>query len=184
LAFWNKINYPRTFIPLGIFCLIVIVIALSWWKAVSLSSGKSFDITPENYQIPVYPKAKVTNRFSRLDRQAKGLDFKVRQNFPARDLRDFYEKEMKALGWSPYQDRKNKKSDRTWMGRVSRSKENPRYIAEYTADWIHYGRLEKARLMLSYSWTDYEDRSKIDYSNNQNLSGTITITPYAKRRFH
>lgn len=38
--------------------------------------------------------------------------------------------------------------------------------------------------MLSYSWTDYEDRSKIDYSNNQNLSGTITITPYAKRRFH
>ncbi len=92
-----------------------------------------------NFSLPIFPGA--TNQKTHLDKPAKGVKsatYRVSTVFPARDLTEFYNKEMTKRGFRKYHDPLDALTEFQWNTFNSRTGgwEATRQLpARYTAKW-------------------------------------------------
>lgn len=94
-----------------------------------------------NFSLPIYPGA--TNQKTHLDKPAKGVKaatYRIATGFPARDLIEFYSKELKKRGFKKYHDPLEALTQFEWNTFNSRTGNwEPTRLppARYTAKWTN-----------------------------------------------
>ncbi|RII25317.1 MAG: hypothetical protein CXR31_14055 [Geobacter sp.] len=127
-----------------------------------------------DFSLPIYPGA--TNQKTHLDKPAKGVKaatYRIATVFPARDLIEFYNKEMKKRGFKKYHDPLDSLTQFEWNTFNSR-----------TGNW-EPTRLPPARYTAKWS-NEKEDQFVwvlIDFKPNQKelQSGTASVSIHVAR---
>ena len=102
-------------------------------------AGHANGVDFPNFSLPVYPGA--TNQKTHLDKPAKGVNaatYRVSTVFPARNLTEFYNKEMAKRGFRKYHDPLDVLTQFQWNTFNSRTGDwepTRQPPARYTAKW-------------------------------------------------
>ena len=102
-------------------------------------TGRANGVDFPNFSLPIYPDA--ANQKTHLDKPAKGVKaatYRVSTVFPARDLTEFYNKEMTKSGFRKYHDPLDALTQFRWNSFNSRTGDwepTQQPPARYTAKW-------------------------------------------------
>ncbi|OGP68246.1 MAG: hypothetical protein A2W27_02965 [Deltaproteobacteria bacterium RBG_16_44_11] len=115
-----------------------------------IGCGKS-DPFP-SVKLPIYPSA--INVHQAIDSPAKGAKsvvYDVSMNFPAKELTDFYNKEMGAMGFIPLPEKGIGTFKWEYFNRRSGNWEETTKVPErYTATWVNKEKTQRVWLYIAY----------------------------------
>ncbi|MFH2044000.1 MAG: hypothetical protein ABIK92_02515 [Pseudomonadota bacterium] len=167
----NKCQYV-----LVVFCIIS---TLAGCKEISSDTKEINNISDSDVlQIPIYPESRKINRFSINKGKIKGVNYEIKECYPANGVLIFYETEMKQINLIPYVEEYYKYSDRKWQRFIDSTKGKDKYVAQLMADWVNPEKTKRIRLILNYYWNNYDASTKIILTNNENLFVTVQILPF------
>ena len=115
--------------------------------------------------LPVHPDAKGVSRMN--DRPAKGakaVAYRVTVEFPASKIIDFYNRELKSMGYAPFNDTSSSRPSGKWSSFNNRSGEfdettNP--PGKYIAHWVNSANGTWIWFVISYKYNGLDPTWKI-----------------------
>ena len=132
-------------------------------------------------QFPIYSGAKGIKEYSLKDGLIKGIFYKVKIPYPAKEVLDFYEKEMKKMGYIPFVEEDLKYADRTWQTFQDTTKRGSPYVNQLIAYWVNPQKTKRVVLGLRYCYYVKPNNSKVVLGYNDDLEVTFQIMPFEKR---
>ena len=106
--------------------------------------------------LPVHPDAKGVNRMN--DRPAKGakaVAYRVSVEFPASKIIEFYNRELKSMGYAPFNDTSSSRPSGKWSSFNNRSgeyDETTKPPGKYIAHWVDSANGTWIWLVISYKY--------------------------------
>jgi len=129
-------------------------------------------------EFAVYPGAENIEEYSLKKGYIRGVTYKVKLRYPAQQVLEFYEKEMKLLGFQPFIEDYYKYADRHWQSYIDSTLKGEPYVAKLNADWVDTAKIKRVSLILEYYWYDKDLSSKIVLTDADNLNVIIQIMPH------
>jgi len=124
-----------------LFCILVFAICAK----VSLSGNDD-----EAYILGLrYPKS-YDEKTSQRGPDIRFVEYKVRLSFPSKDVVQFYDNKLKAIGWVPFVEPNYPKSDRKWQQFIDSTVEGRPLVHQLVAQWVNKDSTRIAGLFITY----------------------------------
>lgn len=130
----------------------------------------------KNANLPIYPNAQNIEEQSLNKDQVQTVTYSLEINYPAKEVLNFYEKEMQRLGYEPFSEEYYKYDDRTWSFYGDATIKGSPDVAQLKADWVDSKKTKRASLTLKYYW--YNKSKKTVLNDNKDLKVSFSIMPY------
>lgn len=162
---------------LSIVTLLYVFIIMS---VIACNSGKveeNLDST-KKAELIIYPGASNIKYKNLFDGKLFGVLYDVKIRYPAKEIIDFYEREMSKKGYKPFNDKNH--SERNWSYYQDATIKGSPDVASYVYTWSDTQQTKIITLILKYFYKSGE--KKIVLSNNDNLTVIFQIAPFSKEK--
>ena len=129
----------------------------------------------KDFKHPIYKDAKNIKNYVLGDGLTRGVSYNVKIFYPANEVMEFYEAEMRRLGYKPTVD---KVFDKDWHSFVDGTKQGEPYVAQLSASWTDQSQNVRTVLILRYYWYVDQKRTAIILESNEDLNVAFQIMPF------
>jgi hypothetical protein len=131
-----------------------------------------------SFESPIYPKAENIKSFSLKNDLIQGVSYELEVHYPAKEVLNFYEKEMARLGFEPFVEEYYKYGDKVWQTFIDSTREGNPHVAQLLADWVDIQKTKRAKLILRYSWYVEHPSQRLVLTDNNDLKVVFQLMPF------
>lgn len=130
--------------------------------------------------FPVYPGAKEIRTFTFKNGAIKEIAYELEILYPAKEVLDFYGKEMQKRGYRPCRKMRAEIIPNYWQTFTDGTKPRRPYVAQHLNRWENRGLHCAVLLIMKYHWYGYGGQPMI-LEKNKNLGVTLQIININKK---
>jgi predicted component of type VI protein secretion system len=168
-------NQKNAIISIGILILVLV-----GCDATTTERNKETKSEIQNFIIPIYIGAKNIKYYTLKNEMIKGVSYEVKLPYDSKEVLEFYDKEMRQIGYNPFVEDYYKYADRIWQTFVDSTKKGEPYVAQLIANWVDSNHTKRARLVLNYYWYVNHQKPKYVLGFNEDLNVDFQIMQFVK----
>jgi len=132
----------------------------------------------DSLYIPIYNGAEGIEMVFRKRHLIKGARYNLVMQFPAKDIIDFYNAEMRNIKFQPYPSNNERDILKNWNTYVDGTIEGAPDVTQFSKSWVNSEKTKRANLILQYYW--YEKEKTRVLNSATKLKVAFSIQPYYK----
>jgi len=154
-----------------LFCIVVFAIDAN----VSLSGNDD-----EAYIIRLrYPKS-YDEKTSQRGPDIRFVEYKVRLSFPSKEVVQFYDNKLKAIGWVPFVEPNYPESDRKWQQFIDGTVEGRPLVHKIAAQWVNKHNSRMVLMVITYHsrYSNMKEKLYAIEPNNNIQEVAVQVMPF------
>ena len=108
------------------------------------------------------------------------VKYKVRLSFPSKEVVQFYDNKLKAIGWVPLVEPNYPESDRTWQQFIDSTVEGDPIVHQLVAQWVNKDNKRMAGLCITYYsiYSNKQEKMHAIEPNNNIQEVIMQVMPF------
>lgn len=129
-----------------------------------------------DFQLPMYKTAENPKEGFNKKYLIKYVEYNVDMYYPAEDIIEFYDNEMKKRSFEPFVEDYFKKRDRSWDTYTDGTIKGGPDVTSCKMSWADKDQSKRATLVLKYYWRNKEKRRILN--SNKDLEVEFRVQPF------